>query len=228
MHFVYIFLMLFTISYPLLKSFEEKVYFRSKWPLVFKATLPVAIFFILWDNWFTSLGVWTFNEHYHLGIIIGQLPLEEYLFFFFVPFSCLFIHEVLYYFIKKDILTPYIYQISWGLICTCFLILFLFPYNFYTVIVFSLTGFTLLLLVTAAEPLFLGRFYLTFSFTLVPFLLVNGLLTGLPVVLYNADYLSGIMIGSIPIEDMVYGFLFLLYIIGFYEYLKNKQTQTKP
>ncbi len=227
MKFAYLFIMLFTLSYPLYKSFEEKVHYISKWNYVLKATVPVALFFILWDNWFTWLGVWEFNPTFVLGIFIGYLPLEEYLFFLFVPFSCLFIHEVLYYFVKNDILGKYAFRISWGLIALSLLLLLCYYDRTYPVILFPLLIFVLLIHLFVLKSTFLGRFYLSFAVSILPFLLVNGFLTGLPVITYNRSEIMGLYIVTIPLEDLFYGLLMLLLITSFYEYFKTKNNSSK-
>jgi hypothetical protein len=45
--------------------------------------------------------------------------------------------------------------------------------------------------------------------TFVPFLLFNGLLTALPVVLYNPKEIWGVRAYTIPIEDFFYSFSLL-------------------
>jgi lycopene cyclase domain-containing protein len=57
---------------------------------------------------------------------------------------------------------------------------------------------------------------------LIPFFIVNGLLTSLPVVMYNATSNIGIRIWTIPIEDFIYNFFMLLLIATVYESLKKK------
>jgi lycopene cyclase domain-containing protein len=64
---------------------------------------------------------------------------------------------------------------------------------------------------------------------LIPFFIVNGILTGTgpdaPVVWYNNDENLGIRLLTIPVEDIFYGFELLLLNVLLYEYL---QTRSLP
>ena len=64
-------------------------------------------------------------------------------------------------------------------------------------------------------------FYKTFLIILIPFCIVNGLLTGSSiedqVVWYNNDYNLGIRLGTIPIEDVFYAMDMLLLVSLFYQ-----------
>jgi lycopene cyclase domain-containing protein len=75
----------------------------------------------------------------------------------------------------------------------------------------------------------LQHFYITFLVILIPFLIVNGILTGSvtgiesPVVWYNNSENLGIRIHTIPIEDVAYCFSLLFGNLMIFENLKNKQ-----
>jgi lycopene cyclase domain-containing protein len=60
---------------------------------------------------------------------------------------------------------------------------------------------------------------------LVPFFIVNGILTGTgleePVVWYNDEENLGMRILTIPIEDSIYGFLLIASNITLFEYFKR-------
>jgi len=72
----------------------------------------------------------------------------------------------------------------------------------------------------------MGRFYFSFLITLIPFLIVNGILTGSfiegEVVWYNNHENLDIRIGTIPLEDMFYGMLLILMNISIFEWLQLK------
>ncbi|HPH20418.1 MAG TPA: lycopene cyclase domain-containing protein, partial [Haliscomenobacter sp.] len=69
------------------------------------------------------------------------------------------------------------------------------------------------------------RFYRAFLVILIPFLLVDGVLTGgftqQPVVVYNPAEFMGIRIVSVPVEDAVYGFLHLFGVCYWMEWLRK-------
>jgi len=66
-------------------------------------------------------------------------------------------------------------------------------------------------------------FLIAYGIMLIPFLIVNGFLTSIPVVLYNNAENLGIRIYTIPFEDMFYGMLLILMTIVVYENLKQKE-----
>lgn len=72
----------------------------------------------------------------------------------------------------------------------------------------------------------MGRFYFAFAIILIPFFIVNGVLTGSfleePVVWYNNEENLGIRLGTIPVEDAVYGMLMLLIPITIWEKLEER------
>lgn len=222
MHFIYLFLILFTISYPLFKSFENKIQYYKKWKFLFPALISCALFFIIWDIGFTHLGIWKFNPDYILGIYLFNLPIEEWLFFIAIPFSCVFIYEVMNYFVKKDVLAKYTKLIS-GLLLI-FLITFsiLFFDRLYTCVTFIALAIFLLIHVFILKSNYLGRFYLAWMVCLLPFFIVNGVLTAMPVLIYNNSENLGIRIYTIPVEDIFYGMLNVLQVITVYEWLKQR------
>ncbi|WP_448634166.1 lycopene cyclase domain-containing protein [Pedobacter panaciterrae] len=72
----------------------------------------------------------------------------------------------------------------------------------------------------------LPKFYLIYGILLIPFLIVNGLLTGTaleePVVWYNQAQIIGLRILTIPVEDVFYGMALILLNLLIYLHLKIK------
>jgi lycopene cyclase domain-containing protein len=89
----------------------------------------------------------------------------------------------------------------------------------------------LLLHVWIFKSRYLGRYLLSFLVILPFFLLTNGILTGsaIPeqVVWYDNDENLGIRVGTIPLEDFVFGFLLLLSVVTVYEWLLAKKKKAE-
>lgn len=58
-------------------------------------------------------------------------------------------------------------------------------------------------------------------------LLVNGYLTGQYIVMYNPRFFLNVRIGTIPIEDFLFGFSMIAMTIIFWEYFKAKENKGK-
>jgi len=218
-NYLYLAINLSAISIPFACSFEHRVKYFNKFLSFAPSFLLTVTFFIIWDIFFTEWGIWGFNENYLIGINLFGLPIEEWLFFLCIPYSSLFIHFC------KEKLTPklklsnhitrYIATgLSVFLAVTCFLNFG----NFYTFSAFALAAIVIIFSFFRAPEL-LGSFIVSYIFILIPFFIVNGLLTGSfiidEIVWYNNNHNLGLRIGTIPVEDIFYGFslLFLpLYI----------------
>jgi len=199
--------------------------FINRWKSVFFSISVTAFFFIIWDIIFTKIGVWKFNPRYHSGINFFELPIEEWLFFFCIPYSSLFIHFAFKYFYPKTFLLDKYLKI---IVLTLILILFLtviFNHNkLYTFINYTLL-LVLLILSYLKFKSILSTFFISFLIILIPFCIVNGILTGSfidePVVIYNNYENLGIRLGTIPIEDIGYAFNLLIMSLIIIEIFKK-------
>lgn len=222
--FVYLIINFFTILYPIAQSFEHRLRYYKNWKFLFPAILITGVFFVIWDIFKTYYGVWQFNPKFLTGFFIFNLPIEEWLFFLTVPYACIFIYEVLIYYIKKDILSK-IAPIILNLIAFINIIIAIIFYDrAYTFVVMFFNGFFLLFNTLYLKPKWLGRFLLAYLVSIIPFFAVNGLLTYLPVVIYNDMENLGIRIWTIPIEDTMYSMLLFMMNISIYEYLKSRNN----
>ncbi|MCB0459362.1 MAG: lycopene cyclase domain-containing protein [Flavobacteriaceae bacterium] len=222
---LYLLLNLGSIAIPLLYSFEKRMNFIKWWKEVFLSIIIVAIIFIVWDIIFTQQGIWGFNEKYLVGIHIFNLPLEEWLFFICIPYACIFTHYAFQYFFPQVRLSIKVTNGITLVILITLLVVILVnhdkAYTFYN----YLFLIVLLLYSLVAKIEQLRVFYITFSIILIPFFIINGILTGSfideQVVWYNNYENLGIRIGTIPVEDMGYAFTMLFVAIIFIERFKK-------
>lgn len=219
--YIYLGLNLFTLSYPLYKSFEPRVRYVKSWPPTFAALGLWGALFIAWDVWFTQMGVWSFNHTYLVGVTVVNLPLEEWLFFVTVPFACVFIYEVLRYFKPTPPKpTPFVW-LSYGLAAVLAVLAVVYRMHWYPAVTFSLLAVFQLLLAIRRPP-YIGYIHMAYAITLVPFLLVNGVLTAMPVVQYSPTHTIGARVYTIPVEDFFYNMLMLQGVFWLFETFRRR------
>ncbi len=222
MNSLYLWINICTIVFPLLLSFDNKVAFYKKFKFLFPAIILTATFFLLWDEWFAQMGIWGFNAKYILGYYIGNLPLEEVMFFITVPYACVFIYECLRAYLKQNDLFEKLHRwftlLIFGIVCT---LLYWFNDRLYTAITCMLLFFMLGTHLIVIKRRYMSWFYFAFAISIIPMLIVNGILTAKPVVFYNPNEIIGIRLGTIPIEDFLYNLAMLTMCIGIYEWLKR-------
>lgn len=217
---LYLWLDLGSLALPLLFSFHPKIKFYKRWPIVLPGILVMALVYIPWDIYFTTQGFWGFNPNYLSGIQWLGLPIEEWLFFFCIPYACMFTHHVLsslvhwwplskkttdwvYLIVVVGLIMGLWYGIDQWYTATAFI---------YALLILGLTQNT--------APQILPTFFMSYLIILIPFFIVNGVLTGSgipePVVWYNDTQNFGVRLGTIPLEDTVYnlGMLLTVALVG--------------
>ena len=226
--YTYLLIDLFSVCVPLLVSFHPRSGLYKHWYALLPAIAITAVFYLLWDSWFTSMGVWGFNPTYITGIHVSNMPLEEILFFICIPYACVFTFDCLSRVIPADVLSKRLNYISYALIGLCVVIAAIYHNNYYTASAFGLLA-VLILAANYSKVPWLGRFYVIYLILLIPFLIVNGLLTGTgldaPVVWYSSDHIIGPRILTIPIEDVFYGMGLLLINTWIYQRLRYGKIQ---
>ena len=222
---LYGWVIILSIAGPFALSFDKKVNFIGYWKPLLIAILCVGVPFLIWDEFFTRLSIWGFNPKYLVGIYLGNLPLEEILFFLVVPYCCVFIHQVLKAYFPNVNLRSMSLVFGILMLSTSTFLAISNPNNYYTLAACSLTAiYTLIALVRKIN--WFASFAFTYLVCLIPFLIVNGVLTGSitpePIVWYSEEHIIGFRIVTIPFEDLFYNYSLLFPIIWIFEYLKVK------
>ncbi|WP_409447397.1 lycopene cyclase domain-containing protein [Mariniflexile rhizosphaerae] len=226
MTYLYLLLNLGSLSVPFIYSFHPKLKFYNHWKSLGIGILISMLIFIPWDVFFTQHGIWGFNPNYFLGIKLVNLPIEEWLFFICIPYACVFTHyPLLHYFPNLELSSGITKLISYVLMLG-FLIISIYNYNkWYTFANFSLATI-LMLIVVIKKPELLQSYLVTFLVMLIPFFIVNGILTGSfienEVVWYNHYENLNMRLFTIPIEDTVYAFTLILLNLFVVKSIENK------
>jgi lycopene cyclase domain-containing protein len=222
---LYLSLLLGSLLVPLLFT-VFRVDFIKHWKSFLLSTSLIAAIFLVWDALFTHLGIWKFNADYYLNFTILRMPIEEWLFFFIIPFCSLFIHFALISSYPKLSLSKKATRlIAIVLIAMTCIVLATNLSKAYT----AVNSISLLLVLTLGVLFHLNllqRFFLSFLIILIPFFIVNGILTGsgleAPVVLYNDAENMGIRLLTIPVEDLGYAFTMLFGNLMIFESLTRR------
>lgn len=210
--YTYLVLDLFILLGPLALSFDKRVAFYKQWRSILPGWLVTTTVFIVWDSLFAEWGVWGFSDGYILGIYWWRLPLEEWLFFLVVPYACAFVVACVRAYGRWE-------GKDWGwkvfipLGIALELVGIAFIGRAYTATTFIGAGAALQLVYAFRKHLPYFRadaFLVGYAICLVPFIISNGILTALPIIIYNDAENLGIRLYTIPVEDGFYGMLLIL------------------
>lgn len=225
--YTYLLIDFLTIIVCLVFSFDQRIQFHKQFPAFLKASLLVAVPFIAWDVYFTHTGVWWFDTAYTIGLPVLGLPLEEWLFFLCIPFSCVFTFFCLDKFLQLDWANAFNNVIVFISIIVCSLAALVFKDKSYTFLTALATLFALIYLHFIARVAWIGKASVVYLILMLGFLPVNGVLTGTglesPIVNYNPREFLNFRILTIPAEDAVYGYTQFLLNIYFFKLFQKAQ-----
>ena len=231
MAYTYSAILFFTVIICFIASYDKRIYFNRHFGEFLKSAIIVAIPFLAWDIWFTAKGVWWFNTDYTLGIVLAGLPIEEWLFFICIPFSCIFTYFCFEKFFRLGWLSGFNNLIVFISVVICSVMALLHYDKIYTLITAIATLTTLIYLHFIVRAEWIGKASLVFTVLMLGFLPVNGVLTGTglesPIVNYNPRDFLGVRILTIPIEDAVYGYTQFLLVLYFFKLFKKRNDGHK-
>lgn len=226
---LYALILLAALAGPFALSFDKKVAFYKQWTALGLGILANGILFIVWDGWFARTGVWGFNSRYVWDIRLNDLPIEEWAFFVVIPYCSVFIYACLKAYFKSTFLDSIQHQLTLFFLVVTFTMALLNSdkaYTFYNCLIASVLLFIHYLFLKKS---WMGYFWLAYFIHLVPFFVVNGILTGVatpePVVWYNNQENLGVRLFTIPIEDTVYALTCLLLPITIMEWMLGRDIQ---
>lgn len=228
-HYTYLAIDLGALLIPLIFSFHHKLRFDKELRYYLPAMFLVATPFLVWDEYFTTIGIWGFNPNYLSGIYLGHLPIEEILFFICIPYACVYSYHCFkvgkFNFIKETHS-----RLITLLISATLLVILGFNFGkYYTTSTFLLLPISLLYLIYIRKAKYMKDIYFAYFFLQIPFFITNGLLTGSwidqAIVWYDDSQNMGVRIATIPFEDTFYGMLLILWNIALYEGFKQRYSK---
>lgn len=229
--YTYLIINFLTIIICFVYSFDRRIRFDRYFVEFIIASIVVAIPFIIWDAIFTAKGVWWFNTDYTIGVTLFNLPLEECLFFICIPFSCVFTYYCLTKFFNLSWVNGFNNIIVFITIIICAVIALIFSDRTYTFVTAILTVATMLYMHFIDKQEWIGEASLVYTILMAGFLPVNGVLTGTglesPIVNYNSAEFMNFRIGTIPIEDAVYGYIMILWNLYVFKKLSVKKQYSQ-
>ncbi|MGB0950266.1 MAG: lycopene cyclase domain-containing protein, partial [Marinirhabdus sp.] len=168
------------------------------------------------------------NERYLSGYAMFGLPIEEWLFFVCIPYACIFTHYALTTLFPNFRVSEKTAVALHVLLVSLLVVTLWYNYDRW----YTLVNFCCAVLVMAVvynyKKEWLQPFWATYAVLLVPFFIVNGVLTGTgiaeQVVWYNNNENLGIRLLTVPIEDMIYNLGMLLTVYAVMERLHERDT----
>ena len=221
-----------SVAFPLAFAASDRFGFGRSWPRALAAVALAAVPFALWDIAFARAGIWDFNPRYLLGPSLFGLPAEEWSFFLAIPFACLFIYRRFAAIHHAERFASRRPGRAFALGCAaislaCASVALLHAERAYTLWV-GLAAAAASAALALGRPLYARPLLFALAVQYIPFLLVNGFLTALPVVRYRADAILGPRILSIPVEDAIYAFVMFVLPVSFYEALTGRGAEGRP
>lgn len=233
---------LVVLSVPLAFSWYGTLRFVDRWKDFIPACVVVASGFVAWDVLFTSWGIWGFDDRFLMGPRLAGLPIEEWLFFVCIPYACVFTYHA---FGALQVPAPgerTARFLTVGALVVSIMLFALFPTRAYTAVTSGLLA-ALLTVFVWKRPAWLGRLWLTLAAVSVPFVLSNGVLTGLRfwtypvlntapgeiagrVVWYDNAHNMGVRLFSIPLDDFLYATLLIGLNVAIMEFLTARRLRS--
>lgn len=189
----------------------------KKWRQLLAGYGTISLIFIVWDILASAAGHWGFSTRYAIPFRFVGLPIEEYLFFFTVPFACMLVWDMLSVSkarAQKKYLLSY-FSIWWLL--SAGLLIFGWERGYTRAAALSVLLTSGLLMNYGTTLLKQQRFLWYQATVLFLFIVCNMYLTALPIITYGSQAIMGWRFVTIPIEDFLFNFALLNTFLLVYE-----------
>ena len=223
-NFVTLILLLGVAFIPLLFGSGNRIRIFPKVKYFIPAIIFSGAVFLIWDNRFSQIGIWTYNPEFLSGKEILNLPWERWLYYLVISWVSLFVYE----WVKIKFGSLKFDNVSLAISLVLFVLFGLLAYfsrqklySFFTFFLLAIYfGYTIF---RNRFKSHLTDFYISFIILLIPYFLLSVIFVKLPVISYNSEYTLQFDLLQLPVENLV-GFFFLLFInTTITEYLTERQ-----
>lgn len=118
--------------------------------------------FVAWGMAFVAAEIWGFDARYVCGTALGNLPIEQWLFFPVVNYACLFIYECLRYYVTNNPLERWHRPILLGIALTGAALALTHPTHLDTSLKVGTASLAVLAVLYLLRPDYLARFLLNY------------------------------------------------------------------
>lgn len=223
-NFITLILLLVVAFIPLLFGSRNRTRIFPKLKYFIPAIVFTGAVFIIWDNRFTQIGIWSYNPEYLSGKQILSLPWEIWLYYVVISWVSLFVYEWVKLNFSRFEMANVAVAVSLILLVVFGLIAFFSRQRIYTFFTFFLLaiyfGYTLF---RNRFKRYFAQFYITFFILLIPFFILSAVLVALPVISYSPEYTLSFRILQVPVENLASFFLLLFINVTITEYLTERR-----
>ena len=183
---------------------------RSDWLQLLWVYLFVSIPFVIVDSISHARGWWAYSADQVGAVTFLGLPIEECLFFFVIPFACLYLFSAMQRLkvLQVEIRKHWMYVALLLAVSSAGIIAVMQPLE--RTVVDAVLFAAVVGVFIGVRPRLTRAFAIWVFAVIILFYVTNSILTGIPIVTYDHAFGSAIRVGPVPIEDFWYNFSLLL------------------
>lgn len=225
MKFLFLALSLVFLLKPVGLQFVKKVFDHGNLKPALGASLIATILFSAIAAILSMIGVLLFDIDKNIGVLINELPIEQYLLNFSLSFGGIAVYLYLNKVFPKNDLQKYSLALSNLLIGLSIAFLFFAYPKWYTMVTFAVLILGLLLIEYVGRIRFMYWAYRAFAVMLIPMLIIYGILFYTDTIKIASNQLSGMYLLKMPIEQCFMFLAMFLVSIFMFEFFKNRAAK---
>lgn len=207
---------------PVVLFLLDKPAFAKTGKFIILAVLINVFVFSVPTEFLTQLKVIVFNPPYLTGMTLWELPVEELLLSLILPLAGLSVYLFLNARYPDNTNDKYSLAVSNIMLGICIAMLFFGYQKLYTLFTFSILLVFMVYIEYVNKIRFMYRFYRAYLLMLIPFYLVYGVLTIMPVLQFNAAETLKFNLLQIPFETPFYFMGMMLLSVFLFEVFKSR------